>query len=66
MELQDFKQGIRVCLKSTVRHADVAGQLGTVERIVKSRKMVVVRLDSGRRYDAFPENVEMKEVPDEL
>jgi len=56
--LSDFTKGQRVSLTDGVLHKEYAGQRGTVEKTVKSRGVVCVRLDSGKRYDAKPENVE--------
>ena len=59
--LSSFKQGDRVRLKDAVRHAEFRGMCGTVVRTVKSRGVVIIKDDTGNRYDALPENVELIE-----
>ena len=51
----------RVRLSEKAQHPEFRGLSGVVEEIVKSRKMVVVRLNNGKRYGAYPENV-IKEI----
>lgn len=55
--LNDFSKGQRVYLCEGVLHKEFADQPGTVEKTVKSRGVVCVRLDNGERYDAKPENI---------
>lgn len=52
-------KGDKVVLSNKVRHAEFAGLTGTIQRIIKSRGIVVVLCDNGKRYDAFPENVKL-------
>jgi hypothetical protein len=54
-----FKAGDRVKLSENVLHAEFRGLTGTVKRVIKSRNMVAVICDNGRRYDAFPTNVKL-------
>lgn len=58
-KVESLKTGERVRLSEKVRHAEFRGVCGTVERTVKSRGVVVVRCDNGKRYDALPENIEL-------
>lgn len=51
--------GDKVRLTDKVRHAEYRGMMGTVKKVIKSRNMVAVICDNGKRYDAFPENVEV-------
>lgn len=57
--LKSFNAGDRVHLSGKVLHAEFRGLRGTVVRSVKSRGVVVIHCDNGKRYDAFPENVEL-------
>jgi len=50
-------KGTRVRLSEKAQHPEFRGLTGAVEKFVKSRKVYVIRLDDGRRYDAYPENV---------
>jgi hypothetical protein len=52
-----FVKGLRVRLSENVLHAEFRNLPGMVEKTVKSRRVVVVKLDNGRKYDAFPDNV---------
>lgn len=52
-----MNKGERITLSNNVRHAEFRGQQGTIERVIKSRNMVVVICDNGQYYDALPENV---------
>ena len=49
----------RVRLLPTVRHEEYRGQCGTVERYVKVHESFDVRLDDGRLYRAYAQNVEI-------
>lgn len=60
-ELEKFSVGQQVQLTDGVLHQQYAWQYGTVEKVIKSRNMVSVRLESGDRYDAYPQNVIAKE-----
>ena len=51
--------GSRVRLAATVRHQEFAGKEGVVKRYVKSRDVYDILLADGRRYRAFPANVEV-------
>lgn len=53
-----FNVGEKVKL-TTVLHSEFSGMTGTVKKIIKSRKLVTVLCDNGKRYDARPENVEL-------
>lgn len=64
--LSNFKQGDAVRLKDTVRHAEYRGMCGTVVRVVKSRGVVTIKGDSGKKYGALPENVELIENVGEI
>lgn len=55
--LEKFSKGQVVQLSDGILHKEYAWQFGTVEKDIKSRNMVSVRLDNGDRYDAFPQNV---------
>jgi len=57
--MRPFNAGDRVHLSGKVLHAEFRGLCGTVVRSVKSRGVVVIHCDNGKRYDAFPENVEL-------
>jgi hypothetical protein len=54
-----FNTGDRVRLSNNVLHAEFRGMMGTVKRVIKTRNMVWVECDNGKRYDAFPTNVEL-------
>lgn len=56
-----FDIGERVRLTDKILHKEFAGQSGVVKKVVKSRGVVTVVLESGEMYDAYPENIE-KEV----
>ena len=56
-DLEKFSKGQVVQLSDGILHKEYAWQFGTVEKVIKSRNMVSVRLDNGDRYDAFPQNV---------
>ncbi len=56
-KLEPFEKNMRVRLSDQVLHPEFRGLTGVVERTIKFRGVVVVRLDSGKRYDALPENV---------
>ena len=56
-DLEKFSKGQVVQLSDGILHKEYAWQFGTVEKVIKSRNMVSVRLDNGDRYDAFPKNV---------
>ena len=60
-ELEKFSVGQQVQLTDGVLHQQYAWQYGTVEKVIKSRNMVSVRLESGDRYDAYTQNVIAKE-----
>jgi len=60
-ELEKFSVGQQVQLTDGVLHQQYAWQYGTVEKVIKSRNMISVRLESGDRYDAYPQNVIAKE-----
>ncbi len=60
--LDSFQPGMRVRLSENVLHTWYRNRLGIVEKTIKSRRMVAVRLDNGERYSAFPENVIIEEV----
>lgn len=55
----DVKQGDKVRLTEKVRHEEYRGMTGYVNKVVKSRGVVVVLCENGKRYDAQPENVEL-------
>lgn len=55
--LDRFSKGQSVQLTDGILHKQYAWQYGTVEKVIKSRNMVSVVLESGDRYDAFPQNV---------
>ncbi len=55
--LDSFQPGMRVRLSENVLHTWYRNRLGIVEKTIKSRRMVAVRLDNGELYSAFPENV---------
>jgi hypothetical protein len=54
-----MKIGDKVRLTDKVRHAEYRGLVGTVKKIIKSRGLITVVCENGKRYDAFPENVEV-------
>ena len=60
-DVSGFKQGDRIRLRDTVLHIEYRGMLGTVIRAVKSRGVITVEDENGKRYDAYPENVELIE-----
>jgi hypothetical protein len=62
--LDSLRSGMRVRLSENVLHPQYRGLPGIVEKTIKSRRMVAVRLDNGERYSAFPENVIIVEVPE--
>ncbi|MDR3560505.1 MAG: hypothetical protein P4N59_03545 [Negativicutes bacterium] len=49
----------RVRLTEKVLHEEFRGMTGTVKRFIKSRGVVWVECDNGKRYDAYPENIEL-------
>jgi hypothetical protein len=51
--LKNFRAGDRVGL-ARARHPELLGATGTVRRVVKSRRALVVDLDDGRTYRACP------------
>ncbi len=51
-----FNNGDRVRLTEKVLHPEFRGLTGTVKRVVKSRGVVTVICDNGKRYDTRPEN----------
>lgn len=53
-----FNKGDRVRLAEKVLHPEFRGLTGTVKKTVKSRGVVTVICDNGKRYDALPENLE--------
>jgi len=53
----DFQPGDRVTL-SRVKHEEFRGQQGTVRRYIKSRNVVEIKLDDGKLYDSYPENLD--------
>ena len=55
--LEKFSKGQAVQLSDGILHKEYAWRFGTVEKVIKSRNMVSVRLDNGDLYDAFPQNV---------
>ncbi len=63
VSLDNFQPGIRVRLSENVLHTFYRNRRGIVEKTIKSRGMVAVRLDNGERYSAFPENVIIEEMP---
>lgn len=58
-ELIGMKAGDKVRLTENVRHAEFRGLTGTIQRVIKSRKIVDVMCDNGKSYGALPENVEI-------
>lgn len=58
----EIKQGVRVRLTENVRHAEFRGLTGFVKKIIKSRGVVNVLCDNGKRYDALPENIELVNI----
>jgi hypothetical protein len=57
LTLADFEVGDRVVLARAKRESYV-GLRGVVERKVKRRDALVIRLDNGERYDADPARVD--------
>ncbi len=55
-------KGLRMSHSENVLHEEFRNLPAVVEKTVKSRRVVVVRLDNGKRYDAFPENVVVEPV----
>ena len=55
-ELQDFRKGMRVKIHISL-HRTLCGQEGTVLRTVRRSGMVLVMLDSGTDYYAWPWNL---------
>ena len=55
-ELQDFRKGMRVKIHISI-HRSLCGQEGTVLRAVRRSGMVLVMLDSGTEYYAWPWNL---------
>lgn len=53
-----FSAGDQVRLTDKVLHKEYSGQVGTVKKIIKSRRLVCVALERGGMYEAHPENVE--------
>lgn len=54
-----IKKGDKVRLTERVRHPEYRGLTGTVKQVIKSRGVVAILCDNGKRYDAFPENIEL-------
>jgi hypothetical protein len=50
--------GDRVRLSNNVLHPEFRGIMGTIKKIIKSRNVISVICDNGKRYDALPKNVE--------
>ena len=55
-ELQDFRKGMRVKIHISL-HRTLCGQEGAVLRTVRRSGMVLVMLDSGTEYYAWPWNL---------
>ena len=53
-------KGTRVIL-SRVRHAEFIGLTGTIRRYIKCRNEYDIKLDNGKLYGAFAENVDALE-----
>ena len=60
--LEKFSKGQVVQLSDGILHKEYAWQFGTVEKVIKSRDMVSVRLDNGDRYVAYPQNVIVQDM----
>lgn len=51
--------GDKVRLTDNVLHPEYRGLTGTVKKVIKSRNVINVICDNGKRYDAYPQNVEL-------
>lgn len=55
----DIKVGDKVLLTEKVRHAEFRGLCGQVKQVVKTRGVVKIMCENGKRYEALPENIEV-------
>jgi hypothetical protein len=51
--------GDKVRLTDKVLHPEYRGMTGTVKKVIKSRGVISVMCNNGKRYDAYPQNVEL-------
>lgn len=57
----NIKVGDNVLLTEKVRHAEFRGLKGNVKKVVKSRGVVEIMCENGKRYRALPENIRVLE-----
>jgi hypothetical protein len=51
--------GDKVRLTDKILHPEYRGLTGTVKKVIKSRGVISVMCNNGKRYDAYPQNVEL-------
>ena len=54
-----FNIGNKVKLTENVLHEEYKGMTGIIKKIVKSKNVIEIICDNGKRYRAYPENVEL-------